>query len=119
MLRILGGFCILFYFFFCISISFLLYFFYLYFFSFCILFYFFFCNSLKTADISANSYSTESHQQEQGSDYNDAAMSLRNEDKNNTVTPDLKRRLNSITDNRVFRKQKTESLCGSNTIRSN
>ena len=30
-------------------------------------------NSLKTADNSTNSYSTESHQQEQGSGYNDGA----------------------------------------------
>ena len=58
-------------------------------------------NSLKTADNSANSYSTETHQQKQGSSYNDDAMSLKNEDNNITLTPDPMKRLNSITDNRV------------------
>ena len=35
-------------------------------------------NRLKTAGNSANKYSTESHQQEQDSGYNDGAMSLKN-----------------------------------------
>ena len=66
-------------------------------------------NSLKTADNSINSYSTENHQREQGSDYNDGAMPLRNEDKNTTMTPDPMKRLNNITDNRVLRKRKRKT----------
>ena len=58
-------------------------------------------NSLKTTDNNANSYSTESHQQEQGSGYNDGAMSLKNEDKNTAIKPNPMRRLNNITDNCV------------------
>ena len=34
-------------------------------------------NSLKTTDNNGNSYSTKSHQEEQGSGYNDGAMSLK------------------------------------------
>ena len=56
-------------------------------------------NSSKTTDNSANSYSTESRQQEEGSDYNEETMSLRNEDKNTTMAPNPMKRLNNITDN--------------------
>ena len=66
-------------------------------------------NSLKTADNSAKSYSTESHQQEQGSGYNNRAMSLKNEGNNTTITPDPIKRLNNITDNRVLRKRKRKT----------
>ena len=62
-----------------------------------------------TADNSANSYSTESHQQKQGSSYNDDAMSLKNEDNNITLTPDPMKRLTNITDNRVLRKRKRKT----------
>ena len=66
-------------------------------------------NSLKTTDNNANSYSTESHQQEQGSGYNDRAMSLKNEDKNTAIKPDPIKRLNNITDNRVLRKRRRKA----------
>ena len=66
-------------------------------------------NSLKTTNNNANSYSTESHQQEQGSGYNDGAMSLKNKDNNNAITPDPMKRLNNITDNRVLRKRKRKA----------
>ena len=42
--------------------------------------------SLKTTDSNAGSYSTKSHhQEEQGSGYNDGAMSLKDEDKNTAI----------------------------------
>ena len=42
--------------------------------------------SVKTTDNNANSYSTKSHhQEEQGSGYNDGAMSLKDEDKNTAI----------------------------------
>ena len=63
-------------------------------------------NSLKTTDNSANSYSTERHQQKLGSSYNNDAMSLKNEDNGITLTPDPMKRLNDITDNHVLRKRK-------------
>ena len=66
-------------------------------------------NSLKTAVNSANSYSTENSQHGQGSDYNDGAMSLRNEDKSTTMTTDPMKRLNKITDNCVLGKWKRKS----------
>ena len=56
-------------------------------------------NSLKAADNSVNSYSTENQQQKQGSSYNDDAMSLKNEVNNITLMPDPMKRLNNITDN--------------------
>ena len=58
-------------------------------------------NRLKTTDNNANSYSTESHQQEKGSGYNDGTMSLKNEDKNTAMKPDPMKRFENITDNRV------------------
>ena len=65
-------------------------------------------NNSKTADNSADSYSAESHQQEQGSGYNDGEMPLRNEDNNTTIMYPMKR-LNNITDNRVLRKRKRKT----------
>ena len=66
-------------------------------------------NSLKTGNNNANSYSPESRQQEQGSDYNNGAMSLRNEDKNTTMMPDPMKKLNKVTENCVLRKGKRKA----------
>ena len=67
-------------------------------------------NSLETTDNNANSYLTESHQQEQTSGYNDGAMSLKNEDKNTALMPDPMKRFDNITDNRILRKRNGEIL---------
>ena len=66
-------------------------------------------NSLKTTDNNVNSYSTNSHPEEQGSGYNDGAMLLKNEDKNTATKPDPMKRFDNITDNRVLRKRKQKT----------
>ena len=66
-------------------------------------------NSLKTTDNKVNSYSTNSHQEELTSGYNDGAMLLKNEDKNIATKPDPMKRFNNITDNRVLRKRKEKT----------
>ena len=68
-------------------------------------------NSLKIPDNNGNSYSNKSHhQEEQGSGYNDGAMSLKNEDKNTAIKPDPMKRFDNITDNRVLRKRKQKTF---------
>ena len=63
-------------------------------------------NNLKIPDNNGNSYSNKSHhQEEQGSGYNDGAMSLKNEHKNTAI-----KRFDSITDNRVLRKRKQKTF---------
>ena len=66
-------------------------------------------NSLKTTDNNGNSYSANSHQEEQGSDYKDGAMLLKNEDKNTATKPDPMKRFDNITDSRVLRKRKQKT----------
>ena len=67
-------------------------------------------NSLETTDNNANSYLTETHQLEQGSGYNDGAMSLKNEDKNTAIMPDSMKRFDNITDNRIFKENKRRNF---------
>ena len=66
-------------------------------------------NSLKTADNNVNSYSTNSHQEEQGSGYSDGAMLSKNEDKNTAKKSDPMKRFDNITDNCVLRKRKQKT----------